>query len=669
MKFFSLQRLILSLSLVTAVQVQAREVWLDEIDSQGNYVQDWGLPNINQSVARTPLSIGGVSYERGIGSHAISRMLFDLNGKALRLTGEAGPDDHNKFATRLEFKILGDGKELWHSGVMTRGDVAKTFDIDLKGIDKVLLLIDQCDDEFMYDHGDWVNVRFITADEADVKAIPVWPAPVRKSPYILTPAAPATPLINNPKVYGATPGAEFLWSIMASGQQPMSYTAQDLPSGLMLDQSTGVISGRVEQPGVYPVTLVATNEFGSDSASVVIKIGDKIALTPIMGWSSWNSWRFNATDSILRKTADIMHDRLHQYGWTYVSVDDGWGAGERNDDGSLSGNSNWPDMNALTDYIHSLGLKFGIYSSPGPTTCGGFPGSYGYEMIDAKTWADWGVDYLKYDYCSHAQVEKDSSEPSISEPYALMRAALDSAGRDIVYGVGYGAPRVWHWGPESGGNLWRTTRDITDQWNVVQAIGTCQDICAPSTAPGHYNDPDMMVVGWVGPGWGAEKHPTLLTPDEQYSHVSLWSLLSAPMLLGCDIEKLDDFTLSLLTNREVIAVNQDTLCAPAVKTVVNNGQIWHKPLSDGSIAVGCFNFDPYFVLWNQADAYAMQECTYPITVNLSSLGIDAAEVTVRDLWRNKDIMTTGERSFTVNVPYHGVKLLKITPLTKQQNSL
>lgn len=647
---------------VTSVSAETRTVWLDEIKSNGYYIQDWGAPQVNRSVVGTPLSVGGKRFERGIGGHAISRMLFDLGGKAQKVEGLVGPDDANLFSTNLEFKIIGDGRELWRSGVMTRGDAAKPFEVDLTGVDKVLLLIDMCDDEFMYDHADWAEVKFIT-DGSDVKAIPVWPAAVKKEPYILTPEAPATPLINNPKVYGATPGADFLWSVMASGERPMTFEAKGLPKGLKIDRNSGVISGSVKKAGDYKVTLIAKNKSGVDKKEVVIKIGDRISLTPIMGWSSWNCWRFGASDEILRRTTDIMHEKLHPYGWTYVSVDDGWEAPSRDADGVLQGNERWPDMKSLTDYMHSKGMKFGLYSSPGPTTCGNFIASYQHEDIDAKTWADWGVDYLKYDYCSHTQVEKDSSEGSIREPYDKMRAALDSAGRDIVYCVGYGAPRVWVWGAEAGGNHWRTTCDITDHWNVVQAIGNCQDVCAPATAPGRFNDPDMMVVGEVGGGWGAPKHPTLLTPDEQYAHVSLWAILSAPLLLGCDVERLDDFTLSLLTNREVIAVDQDELCAPATKKVVDNGQIWYKPLADGSVALGCFNMDPYFVLWNQDDGEAMQHRDYGFTVDLRELGFDG-EVTVRDLWRNADIMTTAAESFDVAVPYHGVKLLKITPKSK-----
>ena len=176
-----------------------------------------------------------------------------------------------------------------------------------------------------------------------------------------------------------------------------------------------------------------------------------------------------------------------------------------------------------------------------------------------------GVDYLKHDYCGYLQIERDSEEKTIQEPYVVMRKALDQVDRDIVYCVGYGAPNVWNWGAEAGGNLWRTTRDITDEWNVVTAIGCFQDVCAQATAPGRYNDPDMLVVGRLGHGWGADAHESELTPDEQYAHISLWAILSAPLLIGCDMRAIDDFTLGLLTNSEVIAVNQDPLVAPAVK--------------------------------------------------------------------------------------------------------
>jgi len=519
-----------------------RELWLDEVYKDSCFVQDWGIPQINQSVVWTPLTVNGVVYERGIGAHSISRMLYDLGGKAVSVSGLVGADDNNLYAGKLQFKIIGDKKELWKSGVMQKGDPVKEFNVNLSGIDKVLLLVEECGDGIMYDHADWLNVKFVTRGE--ITPIPAWPKPVAKEKYILTPEAPETPRINNPLVYGARPGNPFLMTIMASGNRPMTFEASGLPAGLKLDTSTGFITGKTELRGDFKVLLKAMNEKGVAEKEITLKIGDRIALTPPMGWNSWNCWGLSVDDEKVREAARMMNEKLHAYGWTYVNIDDGWEAAERTKQGELLSNEKFPDFKGLADYIHSLGLKFGIYSSPGPTTCGDYLGSYQHEEIDARTWGRWGVDYLKYDHCGYHAVQKDSEEKTIREPYIVMRDALDKVDRDIVYCVGYGAPNVWNWAREAGGELWRTTRDITDEWNVVTAIGCFQDVCAQATAPGNYNDPDMLVVGKLGKAWREKVHESALTPDEQYSHISLWCILSAPLLIGCDMSDIDDFTLS-----------------------------------------------------------------------------------------------------------------------------
>ena len=634
-----------------------KEVWIDELGSSSCYVQDWGTPQINKSVVWTPLTVNGVVYERGIGAHSIGRMLFDLDGKALSISGLAGADDNNLYAGKFQFKIIGDRKELWKSGVVKKGDPIQEFNVDLSGIDKVLLLVEECGDGIMYDHADWINVKVTTRGE--VKPIPAWPKAIAKEKYILTPQSPEHPIINNPLVYGARPGNPFLWTIMATGQRPMKFEASGLPDGLKLDQTTGFITGKAKTKGEYKVLLKATNDKGCDEKEVLFKIGDEIALTPPMGWNSWNCWGLSVDDEKVRDAARMMNDKLHAHGWTYVNIDDGWEAKERTKQGEILSNEKFPNFKALTDYIHSLGLKFGIYSSPGHITCGGHVGSYQHEEIDAKTWEKWGVDYLKYDHCGYLEIQKNSEEKSIQEPYIVMRKALDKVNRDIVYCVGYGAPNVWNWGEQAGGNQWRTTRDITDEWNVVTAIGFFQDVCAPATAPGKYNDPDMLVIGKLGKGWGEKVHDSYLTADEQYSHLSLWSILSAPLLIGCDMANIDDFTLNLLTNREVIAVDQDPLVAPAVKIMTENGQIWYKKLYDGSYAVGLFHVDPYFILWDQDSAEAIQNETYKMQLDFSKLGIQG-EVTVRDLWRQKDLGNF-TNNFQADIPYHGVKFVKVTP--------
>ena len=367
-----------------------------------------------------------------------------------------------------------------------------------------------------------------------------------------------------------------------------------------------------------------------------------------MGWNSWNCWGLSVTQNkVLSSAREFVNKKLSQHGWTYINIDDGWEIvgnstfPKRDADGNILVNDKFQSMKALGDSIHALGLKFGIYSSPGPLTCGGYTASYQHELQDAKSYASWGIDYLKYDWCSYDKIAKNHSIPELKKPYLVMRDALNKVDRDIVYSLcQYGMGDVWEWGAEVGGNLWRTTGDITDNWQSLNEIGFNQVEDAKYAGPGHWNDPDMLIVGWVG--WGPSLHPTGLTPDEQYTHISLWSLLSAPMLLGCDLEKLDDFTLNLLTNDEVIALDQDPLGKQAVPVIKKDSiQVWEKHLSDGNIALGIFNLDSK---------------SKKFDLNLNELGIKNG-VLIRDLWKQKDIGKY-RSNFSTNVASHGVVLLK-----------
>ena len=651
-----------------------KEVWLDELDLSC-CIQDWGLPQADRSVLDTPLTVGGVVYGRGVGTHSISRMLFGLGGDAVSIAGAVGADDKNLFAGKHRFKILGDRKVLWDSGVMRKGDAARAFDVDLSGLDKVLLLVEEAGDGIMYDHADWLNVKFVTRGE--ITPIPAWPKPVAKEKYILTPEAPETPRINNPLVYGARPGNPFLMTIMASGNRPMTFEASGLPAGLKLDTSTGFITGKTELRGDFKVLLKAMNEKGVAEKEITLKIGDRIALTPPMGWNSWNCFGHEVSAEKVKQAARAMVESgLVNYGWTYINIDDSWqhhrdpndrtrGGRLRDDQGNIIPNAQFPDMKGLTDYIHSLGLKVGIYSSPGPWTCGGCVGSYGYEKQDADMYGEWGLDYLKYDWCSYGGVldrDLDKDPYSVSslafqgggdsiagrKPFKIMGDYLRQQPRDIVYNLcQYGMGDVWKWGDAVGGQCWRTTNDITDTWESVKGIALSQDRAAAWAKPGNWNDPDMLVLGIVG--WG-NPHQTKLKPDEQYLHFSLWSLFSAPLLIGCDLEKMDDFTLSLLTNNEVIAVNQDPLGKQATCVYsIGELRIYVKELEDGSKAVGFCNFDR-----EKADISFR---------NFDKLNITGKQ-TVRDLWRQKDIRTldTGRKPLSLNVPAHGVLLYKFTPV-------
>jgi hypothetical protein len=467
-------------------------------------------------------------------------------------------------------------------------------------------------------------------------------------PYVMTPRPGDAPRINGPSVVGARPGRPFVFRIPASGKRPMLFGVDGLPVGLSVDSTKGVIAGRTPARGVYALKISAQNAHGHDNRVLTLKVGDELALTPPMGWNSWNVWGLTVDQEKVIASARVFEEKgLADHGWSYINIDDGWEIKgddprpKRHPDGLIVVNEKFPDMKALGDSLHALGLKFGIYSSPGPLTCGGYTASYGYEAHDARSYAAWGIDYLKYDWCSYDRIAKDRSRAELMKPYALMQSNLDSVDRDIVYSLcQYGMGNVWEWGAQVGGNLWRTTGDIVDTWESMSGIGFNQVANAPFAGPGHWNDPDMLVVGWVG--WGPRLHPTRLTPDEQYTHISLWSLLSAPLLIGCDLTRVDAFTLNLLTNDEVLAIDQDALGRQATPVLVRDSiQIWTKPLADGSEAVGVFN---------------LSSTGLQVSFDLRDVGLPES-VTLRDLWRQR-LAGTFSRRATFEVPRHGVVLLK-----------
>ena len=498
------------------------------------------------------------------------------------------------------------------------------------------------------------------------------------SSHILTPPAPATPRINGAGVYGQRPGSPFLYTIPATGDRPMTFAARGLPSGLTLDPRTGIISGVTASAGTYPIRLTAHNARGTGSRTLRLVIGDKILLTPPLGWNSWNSWAGSVDqDKVLRSAQILVSSGLVNHGWNYVNIDDTW-QGERTDPSrALLSNSKFPDMKKLCDTLHGMGLKAGIYSTPWITSYAGYPGGssdtpdgtwtralagdqshhigpYHFADADAKLWATWGFDYLKYDW-----------NPNDTQSTSEMDQALRRSGRDIGLSLSNSAPYEHAADWTRLANAWRTTGDIADTWGRPHTswqqgmgqIAFSQDRWAPFAGPGHWNDPDMLVLGTVS--LAQPMHYTHLTPDEQYTHITMWSLLSAPMLIGCDLEKLDPFTLSLLTNDEVLAVDQDALGKEATKisgpafTVPaygaapadnpgGNAMVYAKPLEDGTHAVGLFNVGP-------------KDMT--VTVNFTDLKLNGSQ-RVRDLWRQKDLGRFAG-SYSAVVPSHGAVLVKI----------
>jgi len=356
-----------------------------------------------------------------------------------------------------------------------------------------------------------------------------------------------------------------------------------------------------------------------------------LAKTPPMGWNSWNLFQGRIDDQTVRTMADAMvSSGMKDAGYIYVNIDDTW-EGVRDAQGNLGTNHKFPDMKALADYVHSKGLKLGIYSGPGPRTCAGYPASYGHEEQDAKTFAAWGIDYLKYDWCSAGRIYKnDALEPV----YQKMGAALEATGRPIVFSLcEYGMGSVEKWGPAVGGNLWRTTGDIRDEWasmigNVEKQVPT-----AAYAGPGHWNDPDMLEIG--------NGH---MTDDEYRTHMSLWALVASPLLAGNDVRSMTDATEAILLNKEVIAIDQDPLGKQASPVKHDDLETWVKPLADGSAAVGVVNLG----------AAAAQ-----VTLNASDLQLKGAVLKARDLWTHKDVKFIGG-IYSASVPSHGVLLLRVS---------
>ncbi len=407
-----------------------------------------------------------------------------------------------------------------------------------------------------------------------------------------------TPHINPPYVVGNYADTPFLFYIPVSGERPLSWSAENLPKGLSLDPETGIISGKVMKQGIYNVTLAVTNKLGKDERKLTIKIGDELALTPPMGWNSWNTFGRYLTESLIMEIADVMvGSGMRDLGYTYINIDDFWQLKERGADGHIQINKEkFPNgIKYVADYLHARGLKLGIYSDASQYTCGGVCGSFGYEDIDAKDFSNWGVDLLKYDYCGAPYGRQEAMER-----YAKMGKALKKAGRSIVYSVcEWGQREPWKWAKEVGGHYWRTTGDIGDHWSnevVGPGLGVLDivQINAPLSdyaGPGGWNDPDMLIVGISGKSMSiGERGKTGCTDEEYRAHMSLWCMMASPLLCGNDLRTMSVATLETLTNPELIAINQDRLGKQAERIIrADYFDIWVKPLYNGSYAIACLN--------------------------------------------------------------------------------
>ena len=380
-----------------------------------------------------------------------------------------------------------------------------------------------------------------------------------------------------------------------------------------------------------------------------------------MGWNSWNAFGADVSAEKVKAAADaLVSSGLADHGWSYINIDDCWQNNQDNPkktaldpdfvgparlaDGSIAANRRFPDMKALAEYVHAKGLKIGIYSSPGPYTCAGHTGSFGHEAQDAKTFADWGFDYLKYDWCTYSQKQFGHGVWKTMPPYWIMGRALAHQKRDIVFSLcEYGIEMPGLWGNLVHGHSWRISGDVFDIWESVAEAIECMKPLFPYSRPGSFNDPDMLCVG---PVRFNDFNGSRLAPNEQYTHISLWALVASPLMIGCDLTKLDEFTISLLINDEVLEIDQDPLGLGAGCVAAGDDwEIWARPLYDGSIAAGLYNMSPR---------------EQKIVMDMDALGMEC-KWRVRDVWRQADIGTFLGK-YERAVPGHATHLVKFTPL-------
>jgi alpha-galactosidase len=637
----------------------AEIVWLSSLNLSP-ITQGWGKPQPDTAVTGKPISIGGQTFAHGLGTHADSLIRLNLKGGSERFSALVGVDDAagNDHA-RIDFKVVGDGKTLWKSPIMKLGQSAQPVNVDVRGINMLLLTATSEIEDSSFAHADWAEARLLVAGEQ-----PVIVGPPHESAVILTPKPPATPRINGARVFGVRPQHPFLFTIPATGDRPMTFSVSDLPKGLTVDPQTGQITGAVQKRGEYVVTFRAVNHLGAAEREFKIVCGDTLALTPHMGWNSWYVWENHVTDQSIRDAADAMvSSGLINHGYQYVNIDDCWavkpgatdpslGGDQRDAQGRVNANARFPDMPALTAYMHAKGLKAGIYTSPGMLTCAGHVGAWQHEEFDARRFAEWGFDFLKYDWCSYGKIAKGHSVPELEKPYTLMGQILQHQDRDIILNLcQYGMGKVWEWGKNVGGHSWRTAGDLGGSFQGIPhaLFRDGFDVYARNHldqfgGPGGWNDPDYLLLGRIS-NWQGQTAPTPLTPNEQYTHVSLWCLLAAPLIFSGDMTRLDDFTLSLLSNDEVIAVDQDPLGKPGRRVALEaEREVWVRDLVDGTKAVGLFN---------RGDSEAS------VVARWTDLCVKG-RCTVRDLWRQQELGVF-QNEFQATVARHGVVFVSLRP--------
>ena len=688
-------RLAAFVGLAAASAFAQEQKFVDAFDFSGATCGLGMRPQARLAVDGKPLTVAGKVYARGFGTRPESAILFRSNGKVAAFDAMVAIDDGAAHAgsgksygkPTARFRVWADGKIVGDTSDVKLGQQPVAVHADLTGAREIVLETTGGGAWTAFDaaHADWLDACFTCAEGAELAAVND-PALTRQF-GILTPPEKEAPRLNGADIWGVRPGNPVIFRVATSGVRPIRFSAKGLPDGVVLDEK-GVLRGVAPKtPGDYDIEVTAENAKGKATRTIRLAVGDKLALTPPMGWNSWNTLCYRLTAEKAMAAAKAMDaSGLADHGWSYINLDDWWemnnsgcprvetrkndfGGREdviglaRDAAGKIMPNRSFPDMKGFTDYVHSFGLKAGLYSSPGPLTCGKCEGSYAHELQDAESWAEWGFDYIKYDWCSYTQIfekEMGRNKPTAKEtyedlslrdayikPYRLMGECLRKQKRDIVFSFcQYGIAHTEEWGDKVGGQCWRSWDDLKDSWQWMELAveGRLGAEHWKYNKPGWWADPDMMIVGQQF-SFGSD-HPTYLTPNEQYTHVSLWAMLGSPLMIGCDLVAMDEFTKRLLSNDEVIAVSQDRLGKTARRIRHTDAEsVWTRPLVKGFTAVALVNRYPF---------------AREIKVSFEELGLNG-ECRVKDLWTQQ---CEGKHSgfYIVEIPPHATKLVKMCPV-------
>jgi hypothetical protein len=668
-----------------------RQVYLDALDLSTAH-QGWGNPSANRSVGGNPITLHGVQYPHGFGTHSPGRYVVDLKGGSTRFHAVVGIDDETPIDHgSAEFEVIGSGgRILWRSGIMHHGDEPKVANVDIRGLQRLGLVVTDGGDGFDWDHADWADAQFTVVGKDPAPYRPIY-----QTVKIALPAGGSAPSINGPSEIGVFPGTPLLWKVPVSGDRPMTLSAEGTPEGVKFDPSSGIFSGKLDSPGSYAVRVTAQSARGVVHRTLHFVAGPKLCLTPPMGWNSYDAFGDNVVESEVLTNANYVAMDLQPYGWDTVVVDYRWydpGAHDNNPNGRAGAKlamdeygrlfpaqirfpsaTEHKGFKPLADRIHALGLKFGIHIMRGiprlavdanlpiegskytaaqaantGDKCGWCPDMYGvrgaspageayYDSI-FRLYAQWGVDYVKMD---------DTSQPYHSDEIEAVHKAIDKCGRSIVFSLSPGETPIAEGAHvASHANLWRASGDFWDNWEALTHEFELGDRWRPFVGPGHWPDADMLPIGRLSVG-GRSVGPdrsTNFNKNEEVTLLTLWCLLPSPLMVDANLPDNDDFTDALLMNPEVTAIDQDSLGAPARRVVHRPDlQVWSRPLADGSMAVAMFN---------TGDDDESEQ------VRWSDLGLNSP-CKVRDLWNHHDL-GTHRANFSATIPAHAALLLRIS---------